>query len=576
MEIKILQMRFCLTTIILLLFLNVFSSYGDNQAQSVAMSIDSLITTFDSQNSRAALITANKFFDILNNDGFTDPQVHLNEGCSPDQMKALTWYWAGEWYFEAQDFEKSMSYSSKALELAVKLEDKPLEADCCNLISILYFRKSNYPEALRNARRTLEIGRSIGDISRISYSLNTLAGICLASRQPKEGEKYILEAIRLCEQEGDSLKLSVRCGMAAEIYHSLGQEEKSLGYSSRAYEINKAMGMEGKAATRLAQMAGAMITLERYDEAEKALREALPILKNVGNVHSWAISSNLMGDVCLHNGQEEEAANHYSAALEVFSSRGDVYNEIHSRLGLGKALMNSDPTRSSREMMIYGHLRDSLYDIGMHEGLNEWNAIYDNDALQQKMERHKKALILTFAAVIPVLILLGLLLLLLSRKMRATRQSLNKAMERITSLEAFSSDALPADAPSDSTSDAESGNNPDNSQEKISSADNEFLLRLTEVVNEVIASGNVDYDLVASKMCISRAHLNRKVKAAAGCTTTDFILAIRISKAKQLLGETSLPVWDIAQKCGFNDQAYFSTIFKKTVGCTPLQFRNAL
>ncbi|MGM9747234.1 MAG: tetratricopeptide repeat protein [Candidatus Cryptobacteroides sp.] len=536
------------------------------------MSVDSLITAFDSQNSRAALSTANQFFEILNKDGFTDPEIQLNEGCTSDQIKALTWYWAGEWYFEAQDFEKSMSYSSKALELAIKLEDKPLEADCCNIISILYFRRSDYPEALRHAKRTLEIGRSIDDISRISYSLNTLAGICLASRQPEEGEKYILEAIRLCEQEGDSLKLSVRCGMAAEIYHSMGQEEKSLEYSRRAYDINKAMGMEGKAATRLAQMAGAMIALERYDEAEKALREALPILENVGNVHSWAISSNLLGDVCLHKGEEEEAASYYTAALDVFSSRGDIYNEIHSRLGLGKALMHSDPTRSAQEMMIYGHLRDSLYDIGMHDGLNEWNAIYGNDILQQKMDRHKKALRWTFAAVIPILILLGLFLFLLSRKMRATRQSLNKAMERITSLEAISSDAPPADASTDS----ESGNNPDNGQEKISIADNEFLLRLTEIVKEVIESGNLDYDLVASKMCISRAHLNRKVKVAAGCTTTDFILAIRISKAKQLLGETSLPIWEIAQKCGFNDQAYFSTIFKKTVGCTPLQFRNGL
>ena len=117
-----------------------------------------------------------------------------------------------------------------------------LEADCSNLISILYFRKSDYPSSLEYARRTLKLGRQLNDISRITYSLNTLAGICLASRQPAEGEKYILEAIRLCQQENDSLKLAVRCGMAAEIYHGMGKFDKSLEFSKRAYEIDTATG----------------------------------------------------------------------------------------------------------------------------------------------------------------------------------------------------------------------------------------------------------------------------------------------------------------------------------------------
>ena len=65
----------------------------------------------------------------------------------------------------------------------------------------------------------------------------------------------------------------------------------------------------------------------------------------------------------------------------------------------------------------------------------------------------------------------------------------------------------------------------------------DFFLRPQQRTPEQYAEigGNVDYELIASRMCVSRAHLNRKVKALAGCTTTDFILAIRISKAKELL-----------------------------------------
>ena len=75
-------------------------------------------------------------------------------------------------------------------------------------------------------------------------------------------------------------------------------------------------------------------------------------------------------------------------------------------------------------------------------------------------------------------------------------------------------------------------------------------------------------------MCISRTHLNRKVKSITGVTTTDLVLNIRISTAKELLLGTSLPVWEVAHKCGIDDPTYFSTLFKKAVGKTPVQFRN--
>ena len=79
----------------------------------------------------------------------------------------------------------------------------------------------------------------------------------------------------MCEKNKDSLKLAVRCGMAAEIYHSMGDDIKSLEYSKRAYDINSAMGLKEKAAVRLSQMAAAQIALKQYDEARQSLIKAL-------------------------------------------------------------------------------------------------------------------------------------------------------------------------------------------------------------------------------------------------------------------------------------------------------------
>lgn len=104
--------------------------------------------------------------------------------------------------------------------------------------------------------------------------------------------------------------------------------------------------------------------------------------------------------------------------------------------------------------------------------------------------------------------------------------------------------------------------------------DKTFLKALEMHIRQAMKSGKVDLEDIASKMCISRTHLNRKVKSITGKTTSEFVLGIRISTAKELLLTTGLPVWEVSARCGIEDPTYFSTLFKKSIGKTPAQFRN--
>jgi len=53
----------------------------------------------------------------------------------------------------------------------------------------------------------------------------------------------------------------------------------------------------------------------------------------------------------------------------------------------------------------------------------------------------------------------------------------------------------------------------------------------------------------------------------------NYINTIRIQKAQNLLLETSLNLQKIAEMCGYENDFYFSRIFKKKVGLSPSQFR---
>ena len=108
----------------------------------------------------------------------------------------------------------------------------------------------------------------------------------------------------------------------------------------------------------------------------------------------------------------------------------------------------------------------------------------------------------------------------------------------------------------------------------ISEPDKNFLTKVTDAVKSQISGGKIDYNLLASALCLSRAQLNRKIKAITGETTTDLILKIKISLAKNLLDNTDKSIIEIAMDCGMDSDSYFCTIFKKATGLTPLQYRN--
>lgn len=513
---------------------------------------DSLITAFDHQKGVQATQTAKTFFEYLAQEDFTEGTIELLPGSKADSVRVLTWYWAGEWYYDTQEYDKAIEYSSKALTLSRKVAAKEIECDCDNVLSIAYFRKSDYHKSLEYAKATLALGRELQDEERIAYSLNTLAGICLASKQPAEGVKYVLEAIRICERQNDSLKLAVRCGMAAEIYHSMGENEKSLEYSRRAYDINKEMGLDDKAAVRLSQMAAAQIALDRYDDAEKSLLEALPELKKAGNMQSWAISCNQMGDICLQKGDHEKAVEYFRAALKVFTEKGDAYNKSHSHYGLSRALTPRNSDEAVEHLMQYTHIKDSLYDSEMNQGLNEYNARYRNEQITSERDHHLSSKRKILWCGIAAVALLAFVVWLLERRNKSIKSVLD---DTITKLDAARKRSA-----------SRSSQTPERDVVEPLKA---------EIRKQILEGKDVDLQEAASVLCTTRSNLNRQIKAQTGGSSSSLVTEVRIEMAKEILStQKDKPIADVASLCGINDVSYFITLFKKVTGTTPKQWRD--
>ena len=68
-------------------------------------------------------------------------------------------------------------------------------------------------------------------------------------------------------------------------------------------------------------------------------------------------------------------------------------------------------------------------------------------------------------------------------------------------------------------------------------------------------------------------HLQRLFKRKIGLSPAEYVQKVRLNNARRLLQSTDHAVVDISRKVGFSRKSYFITLFKRTTGCTPLQYR---
>lgn len=81
---------------------------------------------------------------------------------------------------------------------------------------------------------------------------------------------------------------------------------------------------------------------------------------------------------------------------------------------------------------------------------------------------------------------------------------------------------------------------------------------------------------VARSVKVSPACLSLRFKKELGVPFRNYLNRLRTDRAKELLETTSFSVLDVAFDCGYKDQSYFTKVFKKYVGTTPIQYKRRL
>lgn len=111
-------------------------------------------------------------------------------------------------------------------------------------------------------------------------------------------------------------------------------------------------------------------------------------------------------------------------------------------------------------------------------------------------------------------------------------------------------------------------NEDDNSDSALSDKLKNIIHYLDEHYTE-----DISLDSLSEQFYISKYYLSREFKKEFGTTIIQYVLAKKITNAKELLRYSNSSIEEIARLCGIDDASYFNKVFKKMEGCTASEYR---
>lgn len=129
--------------------------------------------------------------------------------------------------------------------------------------------------------------------------------------------------------------------------------------------------------------------------------------------------------------------------------------------------------------------------------------------------------------------------------------------------------------------------------QKLASISNSALATFNQYISEHKTSKNSNFEKVLAiihsrfaenmslkqigdELFVSESYLNKLFKELSSYTFHEYLTQYRMKKACDYLNDNHMKIFEVANKIGFNDQRYFSVIFRKYVGMTPMQFKEKL
>jgi tetratricopeptide (TPR) repeat protein/predicted Ser/Thr protein kinase len=271
---------------------------------------------------------------------------------------------SGRVEIKASNPQGGLDYLTRALNLAIELDNQPEKATILQATGIAYRMLNKPDDALRNYQESLAIKKTIGDKRGIAASLDEMAQVqntmgnlaaaqasyneSLATRREigdKDGVgntlidmgtfyhdhgkrdqalKFFNDALQVERDLGNEAYQALCLNSIGGLHLDNGEYQDALTYLEQAYDLRQKLNVPEDTAESLHNLAEANAKLGQYDTALSQYLKAIEIRRGMSDQHGMAVESESMAEIFAAQGR-------YGAALEAMQESVKIFQEIKER-----------------------------------------------------------------------------------------------------------------------------------------------------------------------------------------------------------------------------------------------------
>lgn len=258
-------------------------------------------------------------------------------------------------YWERSDYPNAIQHLNAAIEIASALDDKELEGSARNNLGLVFDERGEYQHSLEQYRRALELHRETHFERGEGDTLGNIGGVYLLLGKFRDALPYYRQAQQISERLDLKPALSDDLGNIALCLAGMGDADASLENFDRAVLIARKLGLAKEEADWRKDKGTTLVGLGRYDAALQEYSAAERVYERSGLHQELVDALTDTGIVYESIGDAIAAEARFQRALQLARKIGSTSGESKATLALGDL-----ERRRGRNNVADGYFRSAL------------------------------------------------------------------------------------------------------------------------------------------------------------------------------------------------------------------------
>ena len=401
----------------------------------VPAEVDLLVTVYESSRGEVRIAAGRRLLSLCSDQRalFKD-NLELTSSMAPRRQNLVINFAAERYLLTTSYFKEALVYNEKALPMAEEEEDADIH--CTLLCDQAYclFKLSDYSRAVETGQQAMRLCQQEGNTLQLSRAYLYLSLVNHALRKYDEAKALVVKAIETNEKLGDNMQLHNALGVACEIFCSALEVDQAIEYGKRAVEAARAIDFQPGVANHMTQLSYAYDRKGEYELGLQMADSAIAIVKAQEPLdrNQLAITLEYKGWNLIDIGRNAEAVEALREAIRLEEEVGNTHAAWYDYRTLAEAMAPIDARGALDVLNRYVRMSDTIHAQQLKELMSQANAEFHNDELQEanvESRRMNRIIFWTSLIVFNLLAMVIASLLFAFRQKKRTADTLRRLTE---------------------------------------------------------------------------------------------------------------------------------------------------